>query len=366
MKLVSGKTLILMVFVLCTLSCEDSNDPKPSTIPFLMVGASYTYYLDGIDTIKTVVEKQLAADTFLVRTYSKTVDVLPTQYWVLKDSIFYSSIRLRDPSTYQIVCKFGEPVGTSWPVHKGSELFLYSIEAKNVSINTGEGLVKDAIKIKVSSQSAPPVFQYISPTIGILGNSSVNEKNGLSLIHYTLGQSNITNNIIMPITFGSFPFLEVGKYWNYTEESSILIESKLSTNNIYKIKHEGRGDFYSYWYEDNGILMEYEENENILNADPIYFSKEIAVDGYGWVSSYREGVIAINTITELDILTDSFFGAGLPCMKINVKFNLSNAQSNYYWHENKGTILITGFAPREVIDSNVRTKSIYRFPFYLF
>ena len=111
----------LAIGVLCVLffSCG-SDDPKPAQVDvsFLKVGTKYTYYFDdgffNADSIYTVVSKQLAPDTFLIRYSSESIALSPTQYWVLKDNNFYTSLRLRDPDAYTLECKFGKPVGTSW------------------------------------------------------------------------------------------------------------------------------------------------------------------------------------------------------------------------------------------------------------
>lgn len=365
-------TRTLFFVGLCTtlFSCGGDDDPGPvSAAPtFLKVGTKYTtYYNDGfwnVDTIKTVVDKQLATDTFLIRHYSETIAVGPTQYWVVKDNNLYTSIRLRDPSTYLIECKFGKPVGTSWDVKKGNVSYRYSIAALNVSITTGDGVVNDAIKIKMKSSTGDEFFQYVSPTVGMLGNGSVDEEVSSKLIHYTIGTTNPISGTTPPITYGSFPFLAVGKYWNYTESDfsgaetsvALLIESKLPSKNIYKVKVTYGGDIsYSYWYEDNGMLMVYEGTEEPVNADPIYMNPSMATLNYGWASIMPSGNIFIYKITGLNVSTESYFGT-LPCMEINVTDGFISSQNNY-WHENKGNVLVSGvFASREVVASNARAR----------
>jgi hypothetical protein len=125
------------------------------------------YVNDGFlydENVETIVESQIGVDTFLVRNYAETVPVAPMQYWVLRDNNLYISYRLRDADAYQIECKFGRPAGTKWTVVKGGAPYTYSIEANKVSITTGEGVVNDAVKIKIKSAGGAESYQYFSPT----------------------------------------------------------------------------------------------------------------------------------------------------------------------------------------------------------
>src|SRR5688572_19732399 len=88
------RILLALAFISILFSCgkDDDSDPNPSqqTPTFLKVGTKYTMYVDdgfwNQDTLKTVVDKQLATDTFLIRNYSETIATAYTQYWVLKDN----------------------------------------------------------------------------------------------------------------------------------------------------------------------------------------------------------------------------------------------------------------------------------------
>ena len=362
------RSLLLLTIAVALFSCG-GDDPQPASVTpsFLKVGTKYTfYYDDGLfnsDSLRTVIDKQLATDTFLVRHYSETIAVANTQYWVIKDNAFYSSIRLRDPSTYIIECKFGEPVGTSWEVDKAGVHFTYTIEALDAAVTTGDGVVNDAIKIKMRASTGQEAVQYISPTVGLLGNGSVDENVSMRLFHYTVGTTAPTTGSTPAITFGSFPFLAVDKYWDYEESNffgddvdvNVVIESKLASN-VYKVKvtYDGASS-YSYWYEDNGMLMVYDEGENYRNADPIYMRDNIATVGWGWASITSTGTMFIYKITEMNEMTNSYFG-DLPCMTINVTDGLFTSQDNY-WNANKGNVRVDGFVSRIVVESNARKNS---------
>jgi hypothetical protein len=358
----------LPLLALVTLLSCGGDDPEPAAgnPTFLKVGMKYTfYYDDGLfnsDSLYTIVEKQLATDTFLVRHNSETIAVGNTQYWTVKDNDLYSSIRLRDPSTYIIECRFGQPVGTTWEVVKAGTHFTYSIDALDVPITTGDGVVNDAIKVKIKATSGQESFQYFSPTVGLLGNGSIDENASMKLIHYKIGTIASVNGSTPKITFGSFPFLAVGKYWNYFEstlwadvEVNLSIESKIS-NNIYKVKliYNGTAS-YSYWYEDNGMLMAYDEGETYLNADPIYMKDNIATVGYGWASITPNNTMYLYKITALNQTTGSYFG-DLPCTVINVTDGWFSSQDNY-WNANKGNVLVGGMVSRDVVASNARKNA---------
>jgi hypothetical protein len=356
----------LCVIVLISSCSSDDEDPQPATeVTFLKVGTKYTmYYDDGfwnVDSLYTEVSKQLATDTFLVRNSSPSIAVAGTQYWVLKDNNFYTSIRLRDPNTYQIECKFNQPVGTTWNVTKNGVSYVYTIEELNATVTTGDGPVTDAIKIKITSgnQSAS---QYISPTVGILGSGSVNEDVVAKLIHYKVGTTAPVTKSLPKITFGNFPFLKVNNYWDYVESNFVsevnvttLVESKLPSSNIYKVKVTYDGtSAYSYWYEDAGMLMVYEEGEEVVEADPIYMSTAIAEVGYGWAGLTSTNSMFIYTVEEIGESYNTYFGQ-LPCVAISVSNGFLSSQTNY-WNQNKGNVLVSGFVSRDVVDSNAKEK----------
>lgn len=352
-------------------SCSKDDDAKPTSeetkLGFMKVGTRYTYYYDdglfNADTVKTIVEKQLATDTFLVRHTSPSIAVANTQYWVVKDNGFYSSIRLRDPSTYSLECKFGQPVGTTWNVVKNKVPYTYTIEAVNTTVTTGDGEVKDAIKVKMSAANGQTSFQYFSPTVGLLGNGSIDEKVTMKTVHYKVGTTEPVEGNTPRITYGNFPFMAVGKNWVYTESSifgndanvSLSIDSK-SAKNIYTVTVTYNGTpSNQYWFEDNGMLMVYDQGETYLNADPIYMKESIATEGYGWGSLTSTGTYFIYKVDAVSEVTDSYFGE-LPCMQISVTDGLFSSQVNY-WNAAKGNVLVTGLVSREVIDSNARKQS---------
>ncbi len=371
-KLIFNLALLLCVLSVTLFSCSSDGDPKPSnvSVTFLKVGTRYTTYVnDGFffdDTVKTFVESQIGQDTFLVRNYSESIPVGPTQYWVLHDNNFYVSYRLRDTDMYQIECKFGQRVGTSWTVVKAGTTYTYAIEALDVPIETGDGVVNDAVKIKIKSAGSDDTFQYVSPTVGMLGNGSVDDASAMSkLVHYTIGTISSSDVHVPAISYGNFPFLAVGKYWNYTEEDfvgnvvgvEVKVESKLSGKNIYKVKvtYDGETD-YSYWYEDRGLLMVYEEGERVEQADPIYEDASQAEVGHGWVGFAPSGSVFIYEITALDETVDTYFGE-LPCMAIDVSSGLFTSQINY-WNQNKGNVLVSGFISRDITSSNARRNKM--------
>ena len=347
---------------------EGNEEPQPATeVTFLKVGTKYTmYYDDGffnVDSLYTTVTQQLATDTFLVRNSSPTIAVGGTQYWVLKDNNFYTSIRLRDPATYQIECKFNQPVGTTWNVSKNGVPYVYTIEEVNATVTTGDGDVNDAIKIKITSGSQS-AFQYISPSVGMLGNGSVSEDVVAKVIHYKVGTTVPVTKSLPKITFGNFPFLKVNNYWDYHESSifcepievKTLVESKLPSSNIYKVKVTYDGvSAYSYWYEDAGMLMVYEEGEQIVQADPIYMNPAVAEVEYGWASLTSSNTMFIYEISEIDVSRSTYFGS-LPCMAITVSNGLFTNQTNF-WNQNKGNVMVSGFATRDLIDSNAKGRA---------
>jgi hypothetical protein len=357
--------------ILCSilLSCGgDDEKPSKNSPTFLKEGTSYNFnynddFFDG--TIETIVEAQLGQDTFLIRNYSEEVTtIFPTQYWVLHDDNLYTSFRLRDPDTYQIECKFNKPVGTSWNVVKGATTYAYSIDALNVSIKTiNKGEIKDAIKIKMQTGSSV-YYQYISPTVGPIGNGSADDETAsLKLADYTIGSVNSADVHLAPISYGSFPFLKVNNYWTYNETSffgddvqvKLEVVSKDASKNIYKVKltYGTNPATYSYWYEDNSLLMVYEDGESVENADPIYMNASDAEVGYGWTGLTSNSTYYIYKIATLNETLETYFG-DLPCMGIDVSNGLFSAQINY-WNQNKGNVFVSGLiTSRDIIASNAK------------
>lgn len=369
--------LSFLFIALLLFSCsKDDEDPTPGNngaeaVPFLRVGTEWEFSFESFlseDTIVIAVEEQIGVDTFLVRTYASETTVIPTQYWVLKDNNLYTSFRLRDPDTYQIECKFNQPVGTSWQVKKGVNIYTYTIEAVGVTIETGKGPVNDAVKIKLSAFGSTSLYQYFSPTVGMLGNGSIDDATAQAkLMSYTISTTALANDKKIPaITFGTFRFLKTGNYWEYAYSSffdsddtlRLTIESKLPTGNIFKTKllWQSSGETeLAYWYEDNGMLMVYEEGETVEQADPIYMSESIAKAGRGWATLTSSGTNFIYTIEALNEPTTGFFG-DLPCMAIKVTDGFLTNQTNY-WHKDKGNVRVTGIIENEVISSNARQQS---------
>lgn len=360
-----------LVFGLCLILCScNSDDPEPGSgtfdvdVTFLKVGAKATFfYNDGwfnVDSLYLQVEKQLAPDTFLVRYSSETIAVSPTQYWVLKDNNLYMSIRLRDPDTYWLECQFGKGKGTTWNVTKLGIPYTYSIEDINTTVKIKNREITDAVKVKIVSPTGQTSFQYYSPSEGILGNGSIDEDVLMKPVHVTAGTTNTTSNTIPSISFGSFPFMAVGKYWNYQEYSlfgdpisvKLSIESKQSDKNIYKVKLTYDTDIsYQYWYEDNGLLMAFEEGENYLNADPLYMDEAKATIGYGWGSYTSSKKFYIYKIANKNQSVSTYFGT-LSCLAVSVSDGMFE-QTNY-WTKNKGNVLVDGWVEREVVASNAR------------
>ncbi|MEN7547574.1 hypothetical protein AAG747_06635 [Rapidithrix thailandica] len=372
----------------CSSGSEDSSNPDPKPIPdpdpevpevaisFLKEGTEYMYdYNNGLEVlpINMVVEKQLSKDTFLVRNYTETPYVNPTIYWVLKDNMWYSSYRLRDPDFYQVECKFGQPVGTSWTVTRGIYTSTYTIEAVDVTVKTGKGDVEDAIKLKIKDPFGDIEYSYVSPTVGPIGNGDYDPEGGessLQLKDYTLGSLSKDENVLPAITFGDFPFMKVGAYWKFSAEDisgkkSVYTQEiigKVDGKNIYKVKLTNAEEtVYSNWYEDNGLLMSYEEGETLVQADPIYMDASVAKPEYGWTGTAKNGSVFIYRIAEMNRKTNTFFGE-LPCMLIDVT-NFNTWQTNY-WNQEKGHLSIDGiFLTSEVVSSNAKMEKRPFIPF---
>ena len=141
----------------------------------------------------------------------------------------------------------------------------------------------------------------------------------------------------------------------------IKIDSKLADKNIYKVKLTYDGDVsYLYWYEDRGLLMVYEDGEEIEEADPVYETLSQAKVGHGWVSPASTGTVFIYRVTALNETMDTYFGE-LPCMAIDVSNGLFSSQTNY-WNQNKGNVLVSGLVSRDLTGSNARRDGLPLIP----
>jgi hypothetical protein len=382
-KLNFFKSVLFLLVLGISVSCKKGSDPAPSSnnsnnggntggsnsgVTFLKVGTTHTYLYTGFfgGTVITKVEQEVGKDTFMVRNTSEEVTTIyPTVYYVLKDGNLSSSFRLRDPNTYFIRCKFNVPVGTSWSGTENGSAFTCTIDSLNASVNTGKGLVKDAIKVKIVI-GGRTTYNYYSPTLGLLGTGSFGSDAEAQLEDYTI--SNLApSGAAYPITFGDYAFMKVGNKWRYSESIfggdedfvNISIESKLPNANIYKVKVAYESDAsktaYQYWYEDNGLLMVYEDGESLLSADPIYMNESIAKVGYGWAGRTGLNTLFIYKITDLDSPQTTYWGE-LPSMGIAVSNGLFAAQTNY-WNKDKGNVLVSGLLSRDVVSTNVRKGS---------
>lgn len=292
--------LVLGSFLSCSDDGDKSNEPNIE-LPFLAEGTEYHYYslnFFGDDSIKCVIEDQIGRDTFLVRNYSEYIPVFPTQYWTVKNGNFYISYRLRDPDAYQIECKFNKPKGTSWKVKKGTVNYTYTIDEVNATITTGQSEITDAVKVKIQTGSST-YYQYFSPTVGLIGTGNFEDESAtMRLVRYSVAPRGTTGKVIPAITYSNFPFFKVGNYWTYTESSifgedqlTVTIESKHPSDNIYKVHlaYASGGESDSYWFEDNGYLMTYDEGEDVMQADPLYVVPSKAEIGHGWGSLTESG-----------------------------------------------------------------------------
>lgn len=378
------KTLFhLALATVCSLaliSCKKSDDPAPSPsnpgtgpnsgdITFLRVGATSTYDMNtffGSDTVYSVVEQEVAKDTFLIRNYSASTIVGPSQYLTLTNNTLYTSYRLRDKAGYEALCKFDKPVGTSWSVYRNGTLYYTAtIDSLNAKIMTGKGLVTDAIKVKLVTASNSTSYQYYSRTIGVLGLGT--NSSAYFLKDYTTSNAASTAPSQLPaITFGNLPFLTVGNYWNYSYDSFSASDSlKLTVvskdaNNIYKMKIRFKSqpaDIIEYWYEDNGYLMAYQTGETLYKADAIYMKPSAAAVNYGWVG-YSGTTAFVYRISSLNETATSTRYGSLPCMAIDVYSGLFSSQVNY-WNADKGEVYVDGggIITQDLVNSNVRQSS---------
>jgi len=339
------------------------------TVTFLKEGAHYTYDYSsffGSDTVGTFVEKQLAQDTFLVRSYTAIEGIYPTQYYVLHHDELSTSFRLRDAASYQVLCKFNKPVGTSWTFTSGSYVYTCTIDSLNARVITGQGVVTDAVKVKLTlNGTSQTSYNYYSPTVGILGTGNYGSSASMQLKKYTLGTTAGTTppSKLPAITFGSFPFMKVGNYWRYdvstltgTDVLKVQINSKTSQG-VYNVSLTYESDNSTsteYWFEDNGYLMVYESGETILKADPIYMAPSAAKAGYGWTGLTSSGSSFIYKIADLNATASSTAFGSLSCMQIDVSDGLFSSQSNY-WNATKGQVSIDGLLSMDAIQSNAKS-----------
>ena len=369
------KSLSMAMLALTIFSCsKKSSDPEPNNttnnsntkVTFLKVGTVSRYHYTSLfddDTLKTVVEEEIAKDTFLIRNYSPITTIIPRQYMVLSNNVLSLSTRLRDKNYYQVVCKFGQPVGTTWDVYRNG-VFSYkaTIDSLNARVVTEAGIYNDGVKVKIVAGSSIS-YQYYSPSAGILGlkNSSFNLKS-----HSTGSVSSNAPVKVPGITYGNFNFLKVGNYWKYSlsdifsnDVDSIRLDilSK-DSKNIFKVKvyqQSTNSTVYQYWFEDNGYLMVYMDGESVLNADPIYVDPSKIKVGQGW-SGYDGSTSYIYKIESLsEDVTSTKYGS-LPCLAINVSSGFFSSQTNY-WHTDKGQVAANGFSSQDLVYSNVRKNT---------
>ncbi len=366
------KSLSMAMLALTIFSCtKKSSDPEPNNstnnsntnVTFLKVGTVSRYHYTSLfddDTLKTVVEEEIAKDTFLIRNYSPITTIIPRQYMVLSNNVLSLSTRLRDKNYYQVVCKFGQPVGTTWDVYRNG-VFSYkaTIDSLNARVVTEAGIYNDGVKVKIVSGSSIS-YQYYSPSAGILGlkNSSFNLKS-----HSTGSLSSNAPVKVPGITYGNFNFLKVGNYWKYSLSnvfSSSIDSIRLDilskdSRNVFKVKvyiESTKSTVYQYWFEDNGYLMVYMDGETVLNADPIYVTPSKAKVGQGW-SGYDGSTSYIYKIKSVSENASSTKYGTLPCLAIDVSSGFFSSQTNH-WNVDKGQINATGLSSQDLVNSNAR------------
>jgi hypothetical protein len=367
--------LLLLLAAACGDKDAVSPNPASAEVLFMREGTRWEFdYQDGFseDVLVMTVEKELSKDTFLVRNSTEVGYVLPEQYYVLKEGNLYVSYRHRDASTYQIECKFGQPVGTSWQVSKFGQTYTYTIDSLNASVRTGRGLVTDAIKVKMRLHANNREgYQYISPSVGILGSGHYGGTGAMQLKDYTVSTAASSAPASLPISFGDFPFMKAGNFWTYSlstfaDDDVLKIEilSKLPSQNIYKVRltlQSANQSNIEYWYEDRGRLMVYEEGESLRQADPIYSNVAQTAVGHGWTGTTSRGTVFVYKVVALNVPTTTYYGE-LPSMEVDVYNGLFSVQTNH-WNPNKGLVLVNGFLYQNIIDSNVRKLARIPLPF---
>lgn len=392
---------LLLIATTVLFSCkkdEDNPDPNPTipTVPsgnggnnggegevsasptFLKVGAEYQYdmkFFFGYDSVYTVIEEQIGENLFLARNYTDANASSPTEYYKLDGDDFLTSVRMRDDASYDIICRFGKPVGTKWNVNRGHQDYVYEIVGVNESITTMNSTITDAVKIKITRLSSGAVsYLFCSPTIGVIGSGNYEDEPGMRLEYYNLGtQPYDPNKQLPPVTYGDFDFVKVGNFWELDDDFNghsvrIDIESKLTGKNVYKVKNTqstttATESYYSYWFEDNGYLMVYEDGEQEVQADPIYVKESLAKIGQGW-TGYTATSVFIYKINYLaqDIYTNVYPEASSwPCIGIGVSEGLFLSQTNF-WNATKGQIAIGGFYQFDLSSSNAKASEMPIFP----
>ena len=372
----AGLILVAAFWVSCK---KKSNEPTPSStngntnqVTFLKAGATYNYlYTDFLQTntpVKMVVEQEIAQDTFLVRNFSSVLAMIPTQYYVINNNTLSASFRLRDKTSYQVLCKFNAPVGTNWTFNNFGTPYTYTIIGVNVSVTTGSGVISDAVQVRAIDNASDTTYAYYSPTVGPLGTIPYKSTNyGMQLISYTQGVASTNVPATVPaITFGSFPFLKTGNYWTYYESEfgsvvdtiTITVSGK-STQNVFTIstfQQSTDSTSISYWFEDDGLLMNYASNESLSQADPIYMNPASAKTGYGWTVYSETGSPVIHTIGSLDSSgTSTYYGNFSGVMAENASNNGLYVQLTNFWDPNKGIVYSSGIVSEDLYQSNLRT-----------
>jgi len=354
--------VVYLVIVFLSMSCKKDKDAVDlnNGVVFLKTGTAYTYSYSG-ETVTSVVDQEAGRDTFLIRNYSTTVDtVFPAVYYALKDGNLSRSIRLRDPESYVVVCKFNHPEGTTWnATDEFGTASVYTIDSVNTKVNTGKGWITDAIKVRCVSGTSTR-FYYYSPSVGFIGTGSAGTGATITLTDYSISTTSPSGNSY-PITFGSFPFIKIGNEWTFEETSSSgkvmvnkSVDNKVGKTNIYRVKvtRDTQTATFEYWYEDHGRLMVYEQGENALQADVVYIDQAVSEVGDGWVSKTKEGNIILSRISSLNASQSTGWGA-LSAEEIELK-SLEGWTAKDYWNKDKGNLLTTGGISRILVNSNAR------------
>lgn len=359
------KSVVYLIIIFMSMSCKKDKDSVIDGnrgVVFLKVGTAYTYSFKG-ETVTSAVEKEAGKDTFLIRNYSETVDTLfPAVYYALNNGNFSRSIRLRDPASYVLVCKFNQPEGTTWNItDEYGRASVLTIDSVNTKVNTGKGWIKDAIKVKTVTGNST-TYNYYSPTIGYIGQGSVSTSASIQLTDYTISTASPTR-ASYPITFGSFPFTKIGNEWTFEVSTTSgkdnvtkSIDNKVGKSNIYKVKvtRDSQPNLFTfeYWYEDHGRLMIYEDGESALQADVVYMDESISKVGDGWVSKTKDGSILLSRISNLNLMKSTGWGQ-LSSEEIEIK-NREGLSAKDYWNKDKGNVLTTGDISRVLVNSNAR------------
>jgi len=356
------KSFVYLVIIFISMSCKKDKDAGidgNNGVIFLKVGTAYTYSFSG-ETVTSAVEQEAGKDTFLIRNFSETIDtIFPAVYYALNDGNFSRSIRLRDPASYVLVCKFNQPAGTTWNItDENGRASVLTIDSVNTKVNTGKGWIIDAIKVKTVTGNNTS-YNYYSPTVGFIGNGSVDTEAAIQLTDYSISTSS-SSGAPHPITFGNFPFTKIGNEWTFEESTTSgkdnvtkSIDNKIGKSNIYKVKvtSETQPTTFEYWYEDHGRLMVYEDGENALQADVVYIDEAISKVGDGWVSRTKDGSIVLSRISNLNVTQATGWG---PLSSVEIVIKTKGGSAKDYWNKDKGNLLTTGDISRVLVNSNAR------------